>query len=93
MKILEIFSGISSNSTVMSSMMAKPSDDGNCTNWFMPNATESFAGSCDWLALVRCCAGAEASSRAAEAVCKYRLPLTLLRATGARESEPSELCA
>ena len=47
MKIFEIFSGISSNSTVMSSMMAKPSDDGNCTNWFMPNATESFAGSCD----------------------------------------------
>ena len=58
----------------------------------MPNATESFAGSCDWLALVR--AGAAASSRAAEAVCKYRLPLAAtLRATGARESEPSVLCA
>ena len=38
----EILSGISSNSTVMSSMIAKPSEDGNCTNWFMPNATESL---------------------------------------------------
>ena len=28
----------------MSSMIAKPSDDGNCTNWFMPNATESLTG-------------------------------------------------
>ena len=39
-----MFSGISSNSTVMSSMIAKPSDDGNCTNWFMPKATESLTG-------------------------------------------------
>ena len=23
-------------------MIAKPSEEGNCTNWFMPNATESL---------------------------------------------------